>query len=144
MEHNLYVDFTLWKFISNKLTQTVRAPHQLQKSLQEPQQKRLSSYIVFPDTLKCLVYVISCCMDILKVSKFVQLSLDHFVPSATSDEERGLVTIERFLGCAESAKCHWYCDLSNVTEAKVGSGYETRSSTGYETSVLSTLKTFSV
>ena len=38
------------------------------------------------------------------------------------------MTIERFLGCAESAKCHLSCDLSSVKEARVGSGHETMSS----------------
>ena len=33
---------------------------------------------------------------------------------------------QRFVGCAESAKCHWSCDLSRVTEARVGSGHETK------------------
>ena len=42
-----------------------------------------------------------------------------------SHEEQGLVTIERFLGCAESAKCHQSCDLSSATEARVESGHKT-------------------
>ena len=45
---------------------------------------------------------------------------------ASPHEERGLVTIERFLGCAKSAKCHWSCDLSSVTEARRGWGLSMR------------------
>ena len=35
------------------------------------------------------------------------------------------MTTEQFLGYAESAKCHWSCDLSSVPESRVGSGHET-------------------
>ena len=42
--------------------------------------------------------------------------------------KRGLVTIERFLGCGESAKCHLSCDLNSATKARVGSGHETTNS----------------
>ena len=42
--------------------------------------------------------------------------------------KRGLVSIERFLGCAKSAKCHLSCDLNSATEARVGSGHETTNS----------------
>ena len=38
------------------------------------------------------------------------------------------MTIERFLGCAESAKCHLSCDLNSATKARVGSGHETTNS----------------
>ena len=35
------------------------------------------------------------------------------------------MTIEQFLGCAESAKCHLSCDLNIATEARVRFGHKT-------------------